>query len=128
MNSTVNADFGLKDKISNGLRRDVDTMQAVHPIEVSERHFSQNQEKAWCDQMKKVQGLHAPLKMMYERRAVAKVGHFACISTRSNFQMDILTGNDDEISFNDFLGQPEHYEGFAHPHDVIDKSLAPRKN
>merc|ERR1711976_445086 len=51
--------------------------------------------------MRKVQGLHAPLKMMYEKKAVSKVGHFACISNRSNFQLDILEGNDDMISFND---------------------------
>ena len=28
------------------------------------------------------------------------------------------------ISFNDVLGRPEDYEGMAHPHDLIDKSLA----
>merc|ERR1719438_404956 len=44
---------------------------------------------------------------MHEKRAVANVGHFPCMSTRSNFQMDILEGNDDIITFNDFLGRPD---------------------
>merc|ERR1719471_54318 len=73
--------------------------------------------------MRKVQGLHAPLKMMYEKKAVSKVGHFACISNRSNFQLDILEGNDDMISFNDVLGRPEHYEGVTQPHDAIENQI-----
>ena len=122
--NTVKAEFGLKDKISDGLTRQVDNVQPIHPIELSERHFAKNQEKALADRLRTVQGLHAPLKMMYEKKAAASIGHFACISNRSNFQLDILEGNDDIITFNDVLAQPEHYEGTAQPHDVIDRSLA----
>jgi hypothetical protein len=61
--------------------------------------------------------------MMYEKKAVSHVGHFPCISTRSNFQLDILEGNDDIISFSDILARPEHHEGMTTPHDVIQKSL-----
>ena len=70
-----------------------------------------------------MQGLHAPLKLMFEKKAVAKVGHFACMSARSNFQLDILEGNDDIITFNDILGLPEHYEGITQPHDAIENQL-----
>merc|ERR1711970_388451 len=123
MASTINTDFGLNDKISKGLHRQVDDMQPIHPIEMSERHFAKNQEKAWNDQLRKMQGLHAPLKLMFEKKAVAKVGHFACMSARSNFQLDILEGNDDIITFNDILAQPEHYEGVTQPHDAIENQL-----
>ena len=105
--NTVKAEFGLKDKISGGLARQVDNVQPIHPIELSERHFAKNQEKALADRLRTVQGLHAPLKMMYEKKAAASIGHFACISNRSNFQLDILEGNDDIITFNDVLDQPE---------------------
>ena len=90
MTTSTVSEFGLGDKISKGLHRQVDEMHAIHPIEMSERHFAKNQEKAWNDQLRKMQGLHAPLKLMFEKRAVAKVGHFACMSARSNFQLDIL--------------------------------------
>ena len=123
MASTVHTEFGLQDKISTGLHRQVDEMQAIHPIEMSERHFAKNQEKAWNNQLRKMQGLHAPLKLMFEKKAVAKVGHFACMSARSNFQLDILEGNDDIITFNDILGLPEHYEGITQPHDAIENQL-----
>ena len=63
------------------------SMTPVHPIEMSERHYHKNQEKAMAENLRKVQGLHAPLKMMYEKKAVSKVGHFPCISNRSNFQL-----------------------------------------
>jgi len=123
MASTVHTEFGLQDKISTGLHRQVDEMQAIHPIEMSERHFAKNQEKAWNNQLRKMQGLHAPLKLMFEKKAVAKVGHFACMSARSNFQLDILEGNDDIITFNDILGLPEHYEGITQPHDAIENQI-----
>ena len=123
MASTVHTEFGLQDKISTGLHRQVDEMQPIHPIEMSERHFAKNQEKAWNNQLRKMQGLHAPLKLMFEKKAVAKVGHFACMSARSNFQLDILEGNDDIITFNDILGLPEHYEGITQPHDAIENQI-----
>ena len=78
-------------------------------------------------ELQKMQGISAPLKIMHEKRAVANVGHFPCMSTRSNFQMDILEGNDDIITFNDFLGRPELHEGMAQPHDVIDKHVKVKK-
>ena len=124
MTSTVGTEFGLPDKISHGLHRQVDDLKPLHPIELSERHFHKNQEKAWHDQLRKVQGLHAPLKLKFEKAAVSKVGHFPIISTKSNFQLDILEGNDEAITFNDILGQPEHYEGIVNPQDVIEKSLS----
>jgi len=123
MTSTIKTEFGLEAKITNGLHRQVDEMQAIHPIEMSERHFAKNQEKAWNNQLRKMQGLHAPLKLMFEKQAVAKVGHFACMSARSNFQLDILEGNDDMITFNDILAQPEHYEGVTQPHDAIENQI-----
>ena len=120
----ISTEFGLADKLSHGLHREVDDVSRKHPIEMSERHFKKNQEKAMFEQLRKVQGLHAPLKLKMEKMAVSKVGHFPCISSRSNFQLDILEGNDEMITFDDILGLPEHHEGMNQPHDVIDRSLA----
>ena len=120
--SNIKAEFGLEDKMGHGLGRQIDNMQPVHPIEISERNFAQNEEKAWLQQLQKLQGIHAPLKIMHEKKAVANVGHFPCMSNRSNFQLDILEGNDEFITFGDILGRREHYEGMSHPHDTIDKS------
>merc|ERR1712008_58990 len=124
MSSQIKTDFGLEDKMGHGLRREIDqVMQPIHPIEISERNFDRNLEKAQMKQLQKLQGIHAPLRLMHERMAAKKVGHFPIISTRSNFQLDILEGNDDIISFGDVLGRPEHYEGMAQPHDIMEKNL-----
>ena len=112
--SNVKVEFGLEDKMGHGLRRQVDQVTPIHPIEISERNFAKNEEKAWLQQLQKLQGIHAPLKIMHEKRAAANTGHFPCISTRSNFQLDILEGNDDIITFDDILGRPELYEGIFH--------------
>ena len=58
-----------------------------------------------------------------EKRAAAQVGHLPCVTNRSNFQMDILEGKDDILSFEDVLGQPQNFEGITNPHDVIEKRL-----
>ena len=58
-----------------------------------------------------------------EKRAAAQVGHLPCVSTRSNFQLDILEGKDDMLGFEDILGRPETFEGITNPHDVIEKKV-----
>jgi len=124
MNSTKH-EFGLENKIQSGLKqvRDADP-NLQHPIERSEKSFSQKSEDAVMESLRMQQGFHAPLKIQMEKRLVSGNGHLPCITTRSNFARDILEDNDSIISFNDVLGKPENFEGLCQPHDVIEASLA----
>ena len=124
MNSTKH-EFGLENKIQSGLKqvRDADP-NLQHPIERSEKSFSQKSEDAVMESLRMQQGFHAPLKIQMEKRLVSGNGHLPCITTRSNFARDILEDNDSTISFNDVLGKPENFEGLCQPHDVIEASLA----
>jgi hypothetical protein len=55
--TTTKTEFGLENKLENGLRRQVDNVEPIHPIEMSERNFAKNQEKAWAEQLRKLQGM-----------------------------------------------------------------------
>ena len=124
MNSTKH-EFGLENKIQFGLKQvRNDDPNLLHPIERSEKSFSQKSEDAVMENLRMQQGFHAPLKIQMEKRLVSGNGHLPCITTRSNFARDILEDNDSTISFHDVLGRPENFEGLSQPHDVIEATLA----
>ena len=83
----IKEDMGLGSKMELGLTRARDNFDPKHPIEVSEKNFRQNIEKAFKDQCRMSQGFAAPLKLQIEQSAAAKVGHLPCITQRSNFQV-----------------------------------------
>merc|ERR1711972_931733 len=93
----------------------------------SEKHYLRNREMAEMAQLGKMQGIHAPIRIQMEKRLVtAHQGHLPCMTTRTNLSADILNGTDGTIAFEDFLGQPENYEGcMSTPHDMIEAALAP---
>ncbi|POI23484.1 hypothetical protein CIB84_012768, partial [Bambusicola thoracicus] len=47
-----------------------------HPLELSEKNFQLNQDKTNFAMLRNIQGLHAPLKLQMELRAVKQVGVF----------------------------------------------------
>merc|ERR1711915_24335 len=101
-------------------------IEAVHPIQTSEKNFHKNREMAQMARLQKMQGIHAPIRIQMEKRLVSKSGHLPCITTRTNLSADILNGTDGSIAFEDFLGQPENYEGcMSTPHDMIEAALMP---
>merc|ERR1712110_192925 len=120
----LRGDLNMADKLGNGLSQVRHPIEAVHPIQTSEKNFHKNREMA---QLQKLQGIHAPIRLQMEKKLVSKGGHLACITTRSNVSADILNGTDGSIGFEDFLGQPENYEGMclSNPHDVIEAALNP---
>merc|ERR1712029_1229644 len=86
MNS-IKGEFGIDDKLSTGLQRQVDKQTPIHPIQMSERHYHKNQEKALAENMRKVQGLHAPLKMIMRKRPCPKSDTFLASPTGAIFNL-----------------------------------------
>merc|ERR1712212_218501 len=122
----LRGDLKMADKLGSGLSQVRHPIEAVHPIQTSEKNFHKNREMAQMTQLQKMQGIHAPIRIRMEKRLVSKAGHLACITTRTNVSADILNGTDGSIAFEDFLGQPENYEGcMSTPHDVIEATLMP---
>lgn len=74
--------------------------------------------------LRNTQGMHAPLRLAMEMKAVAKVGHLPCLPHhRHNLHLDVLTGRDTEIAFEDIFNNGEYPEISGQPHAMIEKHL-----
>merc|ERR1712179_121808 len=111
------------DPMTFGLTSQKAALELDHPLEKSERNFEANRDKALLDNLTEIQGLAGPLILNMERRAVDKIGHLPCISSRSNLHADLLRGTDDSVSFQDVFGKPDQFEKLSMPHLAIEKQL-----
>ncbi len=95
-------EFGLPDPMLHGLSGQRESLSSgagsSHQLEASERAFELTEERAQMEQLRQAQGLHAPLRIQMERRALAKPGHLPCITQRSNLLDDVITGRDETIN------------------------------
>jgi len=112
------------DPLIHGLAARSKTSQLLsqHPLEHLEKTHWSRIEQTEMAMLRKIQGLHAPLKLQMERKSVAKVGHLPFLP-RHNVAHDVLTGRDETISFEDFLGHPRDPEIMGQPHAMMEKKL-----
>ena len=61
----LRGDLNMADKLGHGLSQVRHPIEAVHPIQTSEKNFHKNREMAQMAQLQKMQGIHAPIR--YER-------------------------------------------------------------
>lgn len=100
-----------------------------HPLELSERDYDSNEFSADMEALRKSQGIHAPLRIAMERAAVSKVGHLPCITRAHggrdrNVSLDVLTGRDESVNFQDLFGRPEDSERLCDAVDAIEHKLS----
>ncbi|XP_044297983.1 proteasome maturation protein [Varanus komodoensis] len=94
----------------------------VHPLELSEKNFSLNQDKMNFSTLRNIQGLHAPLKLQMEFKAVKQAQHLPFLHS-SNLSLDILKGTYDCIGFEDILNDPAQSEVMGDPHLMVEHKL-----
>ncbi|RLW08334.1 hypothetical protein DV515_00003151 [Chloebia gouldiae] len=93
-----------------------------HPLELTEKNFQLNQDKTNFATLRNIQGIHAPLKLQMEFRAVKQVQRLPFLHS-SNMGMDILRGNDECIGFEDILNDPSQSEVMGEPHMMMEHKL-----
>ncbi|KAF4788068.1 Proteasome maturation protein [Turdus rufiventris] len=93
-----------------------------HPLELTEKNFQLNQDKTNFATLRNIQGIHAPLKLQMEFRAVKQVQRLPFLHS-SNIAMDILRGNDECIGFEDILNDPSQSEVMGEPHIMMEHKL-----
>jgi len=91
-------------------------------LEASEKNYFAQAEQREFSRLAKVQGIHAPLRLVVERKVVSRGGHLPFLP-RSNASLDVLTGRDEMIGFDDFLGHPHEQEALRQPHATMDKKF-----
>ena len=72
-------------------------------MENSEKSYASREQYRKASILRSVQGIHAPLRLLAERKAALQVGHLPCLP-RSNLMVDVLDGNDELILPNDIYG------------------------
>jgi len=95
---------------------------AVHPLEESEARWNEHQDKIRMTVLRNTQGVHAPFRLMMERRAASQVSRLPFLPSH-HVALDVLTGNDECVGFEDFLGGQEVGEVMGNPHALVEKRM-----
>jgi len=119
--SSSTTEYGLKDPMNGGIEKITSEVKVGrHPLEYSEKHYHENQGKNDMMLLRNSQGLHAPLRLMMERKVASKVQRLPGMAS-SNLMFDILTGRLDDIEFADILNDPMEAEIVGQPHVVMER-------
>ncbi|XP_010215085.1 PREDICTED: proteasome maturation protein [Tinamus guttatus] len=114
--------FGGQDLLRRGFTSVKSELLPSHPLELSEKNFQLNQDKTNFATLRNIQGLHAPLKLQMEFKAVKQVQRLPFLHS-SNIALDTLRGNDESIGFEDILNDPSQSEAMGEPHMMVEYKL-----
>ncbi|OQR74306.1 proteasome maturation protein-like [Tropilaelaps mercedesae] len=113
-------EYAVHDTFRDGFVSVKAALKPTHTVEANERQFHLKEDALRMETALKMQGIHAPLKLMTELRACRTIGRLPCMAS-SNLMADTLRGNDDIITFDDIFNDPATSEVLRAPHAVMDK-------
>ncbi|KAL3192295.1 hypothetical protein MRX96_059262 [Rhipicephalus microplus] len=114
--------YGVPEVMRYGFYSVRNNLAASHPLEESEKHFEENARKMQLATARSIQGLHAPMKIMLERKAALQIGRLPFLPT-SNTMLEALDGRDETITFEDIYNEFSESEVLRPPHLVMEKHL-----
>ncbi|XP_018579602.1 proteasome maturation protein [Anoplophora glabripennis] len=114
--------LGVPDLMTNGLASARCSVDASHPVALSELNYRKNVDKMNMTVLRNTQGLHAPLRITMELKSAQKIGRLPFLQS-SNVMYDVLTGRDLEIGPEDIFNTPEFLEISGQPHAMVERSL-----
>ncbi|XP_046395115.1 proteasome maturation protein [Ischnura elegans] len=114
--------YGVENIMTYGLAAARPPAKPCHPLEVSEKTYLARKEVIDFNILRNTQGLHAPLRLQMERKAVSRVGRLPFLPS-SRPSLDVLLGRDEEIGFEDILNTCEFREVAGQPHAVVEKQM-----
>ncbi|KAI6032087.1 hypothetical protein PISMIDRAFT_675796 [Pisolithus microcarpus 441] len=103
LNDTANS-LGLHDTLQFGPRSIAAETKSTNSLQHRLDHWEETQDNLKLTMLRDLYGLHAPARLLMERRAVSTNPHMPALQ-RSNIHLDILMGRDETLSPSDlFLG------------------------
>eukprot|EP00062_Callorhinchus_milii_P015223 gi/632965244/ref/XP_007898794.1/ PREDICTED: proteasome maturation protein [Callorhinchus milii] len=114
--------FGVHDTLRRGFTNVKSELLPSHPLEISEKNFQLTQDKMNFTTLRNIQGLHAPLKLQMEYKAVQQVQRLPFLMS-SNIALETLRGSDECIGFEDVLNDPSQSEFMGEPHLMMEYKL-----
>ncbi|XP_030836123.1 proteasome maturation protein isoform X2 [Strongylocentrotus purpuratus] len=114
--------YGVPDFMAEGPTGVKSGIVSSHPLEKSEKNFWKNQQEQEFANLRKLQGLHAPLRLMMERSIVTQ-SESPSVFPSSNALADALSGRDSIIGFEDILNVPENSEMMGNAHAMYERKM-----
>ncbi|XP_043929200.1 proteasome maturation protein [Protopterus annectens] len=114
--------YGIHDTLRKGFSSVKSELLPSHPLELAEKNFQLNQDRMTFASLRNIQGLHAPLKLQMEYKAVKQIQRLPFLQS-SHIALDTLRGADDSIGFEDILNDPAQYEVMGDPHVMVEYKL-----
>ncbi|OZJ04513.1 hypothetical protein BZG36_02233, partial [Bifiguratus adelaidae] len=113
--NTASGELGVHDAMRYGIRSLQTEIAPKHALENRLANWKETQTETKYSMQRQLYGMHAPIRHMMERSIVSKVQRAPLLHS-STIGLDILTGNDETIDFEDFLGgvvpfERVHFEG-----------------
>merc|ERR1712179_672510 len=117
----IESAYDVKDAMIFGCKKE-NSLSYAHPLQSGLEKHTAKQKEIELGMLKKLQGIHAPLRLHMEKKAVKDIGHLPFLH-RHNALMDALTGDDMTMEFEDFLNCPQDSEVMGMPHMMVEKHL-----
>ncbi|RCI02138.1 hypothetical protein CU098_008207 [Rhizopus stolonifer] len=120
--NTTHAEFGGHDAMRYGTRSIKSEVLPGHPLENRLEQWETTQWELKLNLARQAYGMHAPIKMMMERSLIEKRQRMPAIPS-SNLHLDILTGRDETIDYEDFLNNPAESTDMLDIHASMEQKL-----
>ncbi|RUP50483.1 proteasome maturation factor UMP1 [Jimgerdemannia flammicorona] len=114
--------FGVHDTMRHGVRSIQSEVLPGHPLEQRLKHWQETQYQLKLSMYRNLYGIHAPVRHLMERSIVSKVQRLPVLPS-SNLGLEILTGQDETIDFEDFLNTPENSTDMLDVHAAMEHKL-----
>ncbi|KDQ54930.1 hypothetical protein JAAARDRAFT_134675, partial [Jaapia argillacea MUCL 33604] len=113
--------FGLHDTLQYGPRSLATEIKAPSVVKNRLENWEETQDNVKLTMKRNVDGMHAPLRLLMERKIVAANPQIPALS-QSNLALDILMGRDEELDVGDFFGGMERGPTLD-VHNAMEKKL-----
>ncbi|KAG1678332.1 Proteasome maturation protein [Nymphon striatum] len=114
--------YGVNEVMMHGFGNVRGDLDAAHPLEESEKDYLDNQTKLNLQMLQRIQGLHAPMRILMEQKAAKQIQRLPCLPS-SNLSVSLLQDKLEMIGPEDIFNQPWESEVMGHPHIMMEKKL-----
>ncbi|KAI9355088.1 proteasome maturation factor UMP1-domain-containing protein [Zopfochytrium polystomum] len=126
IDSNAAAVFGVHDTLRAGFKSVRSDVIQAHPLENHLRAWNDTQESMRLASARHLYGAHMPIRLQMEREIVKQRQRVPTLR-RTRLAEDILSGNDCNIEFEDFLGDRDASVYLVDPHGAMERALGMSK-
>ncbi|KAH8101636.1 proteasome maturation factor UMP1 [Cristinia sonorae] len=114
--------FGLHDTLTYGPRSIAAEVHTTSTIKDRLENWEETQDNVKLTMLRNVYGLHAPVRLLMERKTIAMNPHMPAFTT-SNIHLDVLMGRDETLDTADFMMPTSEFRQPLDIHAEMEKKL-----